>query len=163
MKRIFINTALFILGMVVVISLGAATEYHLREGSVSNYSDIMCVTASMDAPDINDSTTSLTALDYSTLERIVIDGNGTDTAFSVYLYDTSTDYNDVTIFSKTDCNSMEFPYSYAISQADTASNDFLGVPVFESASIYITDVNDTDDPNVTHLDALDVMVYFRRK
>jgi len=156
------NMFFLLLGIVCVVSLGATSEFFHRAGTISNASSIICAVVSKGEGDINDTTTELADIEYASIERVVIDSNGIDTQYSVYIYDNAPEYNNVTIFSKTDCNSVNEPYSYAVSQADTAGNDFLGIPVLGPVSVYVTDVNEVNDPNVAHLDDLEILIYYRR-
>lgn len=99
--------------------------------------------------DMNDTTVSIGIIQ-GRLTGITIKGTGTDTAFKVYV----KDENSFKVFSKENCSTSSMPYRYALSTADTADNDFLGVPVSGTVSIQIADAN-----NATLTD-LTVKVYY---
>ena len=81
---------------------------------------------------------------FGSVERISVSATGTDTAFTVSL----KDENLVTIFTATDFNSVSLPTSYAVSQADTAGTNFLGVPV---GGALICTGESIDDVNMTEV------------
>ena len=108
------------------------------------------VTISDDDGDANDFSQHVD-VSYAILERIVIDSNGTDTSYKIYVYDE----NSAAIFTKTDCTSASEPYTYALSSTDTATTTFLGVPVVGSFSVTMADGDDAT------MDDIHVTVYYR--
>ncbi len=82
---------------------------------------------------------------YGTLNSIVINAAGTDTDYDVIL----SDENGVVIFTKTDCSTAADPYRYALSEADTAANDFRGVNVGGDCSLSVQDINDSNATSIS--------------
>ena len=99
--------------------------------------------------DANDFTETLVPI-YGYLDRIVIDSAGTDTSYKVYLKDDHA----ITLFSKTDCSSATEPYSYILSETDTSSNAFPGIPVGGACTLEVADI---DDETAT---AITVTIYY---
>jgi len=80
--------------------------------------------------DMNDVDVSFNEI-YGYIERVTIDSNGTETAYTVSLVD-----NDgFTVFTKTDCNSVTEPHSLAVYLDDLNGDPMYGVPVGGSCSL----------------------------
>ncbi len=104
--------------------------------------------------DVNDATTAVSAFasDFvGYLDAIVVDGTGTDAAFDVNVVDP----HGIVVFSRDDFRTTSDPNRNALSIADTAGNDFLGVPIVGAPSIGI---KNCDTSNLTQLD---VYLYYR--
>lgn len=86
--------------------------------------------------------------------RIVIDTTGTDTAFTVNLKDS----DGVSIFNKTTCSSGDDPQAYAVSEADSASNYHVGVPVHGTMVLTVSSA-DTLTAIIVRIYALEVYQY----
>ncbi|HBR19103.1 MAG TPA: hypothetical protein DD726_02670 [Phycisphaerales bacterium] len=88
---------------------------------------------------------------YGTIERITIDSNGTETDWSVELKDNIG----LTLFSKTDCNSVLEPYGYAITEKDSIDPNInhRGIPVFSPLTLTASDVNDANEVQTLSVDA----------
>jgi len=99
--------------------------------------------------DVNDATVSVGDV-IGKLREVVIDSNGTDTSYKVYLKD-----NVRTLWSKTDCTSATDPYQLPITMTD-GTNVFCDVPMSDTLSVQIKDANDAT------LDDLDIYVYYER-
>lgn len=94
--------------------------------------------------DANDFTETLETI-YGYLDRIVIDSNGTDTSYKVYLKDDHA----ITLFSKTDCSSASEPYSYILSEVDVDDNAFPGIPVGGACTLEVADIDDATADMIT--------------
>lgn len=141
-----------ILAMILVLTIAAllyaaTTETHYSKTIDAQPSIIRKLVVASDA---NEFTETLNDI-YGYLERVVIDATGTDTAYSVTIKDEYA----VSLFAKTDCNTADGDYSYAISASDTGSTEFLGVPVAGTGSVVVTGAND--------LTSLDVIIYYRQE
>ena len=160
-KIIGIIAGIFVLAIIVVYGWAAtatATYYTSQSGTSParrrDGADVCrrmfrkVIVADSDG-DANDFKVTLTSL-YGYLERIVIDSNGEDKSYKVYF----KDENAIAIFSKTDCNSLEEPYSYIISETDDSNNVFPGVPVAGDCTIEMVDGNDAS------MDDIKVSIYF---
>lgn len=125
-------------------------------GESNNNSDVMyCYVYETDG-DVNDFTTDEFTIGNCILDRIVVDANGTDTSFKLYLYDCGTTYHDATIWSKTDCSTASMPVSQPITMTD-GSNVVGGVPCSGVMKITLADGDDAT------LDRLEMFVYYRRR
>ena len=91
-----------------------------------------------------------------TLERIVVDANGTDTSFKLYIYETGTTYNDVTAWSKTDFTTASVPYSLALFTSDGTGNQ-LGIPTDGQLQVTLADGDDAT------MDAIEIYLYYRKR
>lgn len=89
------------------------------------------------------------------LDRIVVDANGTDTSFKLYLYDCTSTYNDALIWSKTDLTTASMPVSQAIVLSDGTSNH-LGCPVAGTLKLVLADGDDAT------MKDLEVFIYYHR-
>ena len=86
--------------------------------------------------DVNDF--SETTPIYGTLQSISINTAGTDTSFKVYIKDP----NGITAWSKTDCTSASDPYRYALTEANTATTHFRGIPMAGNVTVELADGDD---------------------
>lgn len=84
------------------------------------------------------------------LTGVVIEPTGTDTSYKVYV----KDEHSIVVFSKTDCNSVDGSYRYAITAANTAGTHFLGVPVSGDITVQVADA--------AGLTGIVVTVYFEK-
>ena len=89
-------------------------------------------------------TSGTTRAIYGVLKRIVINGTGTDTAFTI----TVSDENSKAIFTKTDCNSVLLPVSYALGEADSTGSAFYSDGIAVSGALTIAG-SAIDDVNFT--------------
>lgn len=159
-KIIGIIAGLFVLALVVVYGWAATATYYTSQSGTSparrrDVADVCrqmfrkVIVADSDG-DANDFTVTLTEL-YGYVDRIVIDSDGNDFSYKIYLYDE----NAIAIFSKTDCNSATEPNSYAIYEDDTEGNPWRGVPVAGDCTVTMADGDDDAMSDIK------VTVYFR--
>jgi hypothetical protein len=151
----------FILGILIIALVGLIyAETAIYQGGTTGYStntsSVMYAYIYELDNDVNDFSSSFN-IGNAILDRIVIDANGTDTSFKLYLYDTSTTYNDATLWSKTDLTTASVPYSYALTMADTDANDYRGIPVNGNLTVTLAD---GDDATMT---GLEVYLFYRRQ
>lgn len=106
--------------------------------------------------DVNDFDATL-SLGNAILDRVVVDSNGTDTSFKLYIYETSTTWNDVTLWSKTDFTTASEPTSYALTMADTDANDYCGIPTTGDLQVTLAD---GDDATMT---GIEIFIFYRRQ
>jgi len=90
------------------------------------------------------------------IDRVVVDANGTDTSFKLYLYETNTLHNDVLIWSKTDLTTASVPYSIATVVSDGTGNQ-PGIPSCGELSLTLADGDDAT------MGDLEVFIYYRRR
>ena len=126
--------------------------YHTGESELSSLN--YCYIYEVDG-DVNDFSADID-IGKAYLERIVIDANGTDTSFKLYIYDTTTTYGDVAVWSKTDLTTASDPYSYAITMASIGTQEICGVPVSGDLTITLADGDDAT------LNGLEIYIYYRR-
>lgn len=134
MKRIL--TLILILAMTFDL-LASTVSYPdgSRLGGAKSKQGIRNLVVSLDDKDVGNQTISTNAI-YGIVNRVVIDSNGTDTDWSVTL----KDENAIALFTKTDCNSAEVPYGYAVYYDDTEGNPHYGIPICGVLQILTADV-----------------------
>jgi hypothetical protein len=102
-----------------------------------------------DANDANDVNSTATSDDpvYGELKRITLTAEGNDVAFKVIVKDGLG----VTLYSKTDCNSYQFPLSYALDMNNSIATRYPGIMVAGPITVETNDVNAValTDVNVT--------------
>jgi len=96
-------------------------SYYGRTSSAKKLTATITPTTASDA----NSSDRATAGIYGIADRITIATTGTDTVFGVIV----KDENAITIFSKSDCNTVQTPLSYALYEDDTEGNPHKGIPV----------------------------------
>ena len=149
MKKTVSMLMIFLIGMSLpFLFAGTVTD------SYSPYSDLKekphCITYT-ETEDFDDATVTLSSIN-GYIEGVVINSNGTDTSYKVYLLDE----NGIAIFTKEDCSSSAEPYRYTVSVAGTDGNDFARPMVIGTPYIQIADANDAS------MDELIVKVYVRQ-
>lgn len=148
------------LALILILGVLVFAETALYQGGTSGHStstsDVMYAYIYETDGDVNDFSTELD-IGNAILNRIVIDSNGTDTSYKVYLYDTSTSWNDITLWSKTDLSTAADPYSYALSMADTDANDYCGIPVNGQLTVTLADGDDAT------LSGIEIFIYYTRR
>ena len=147
-----------IIGLFAVVWAYSATVVYQSGVSApaGGYSDVMyCYVYEADE-DVNDFTTDEFTIGNAIIDRVVVDCNGTDTSFKLYLYDCSTTYNDLAIWSKTDLSTASMPFSQAIVLSD-GTNNHLGCPVNGNLKITLADGDDATLAN------LEMFIYYRRR
>lgn len=88
------------------------------------------------------------------LERIVLKADGNDTAFTFAI----KDQDGITLYSKTDCNTLDMPYSFILTAADSVGTAHRGIPFCGSYTIDTNNIgtseqqtlsiaSDANDPN----------------
>lgn len=149
-------TALIVL--VVVWAYSATVNYQPGTSGTSTINSEVryCYVYETDG-DVNDFTTNEFTIGNAMIDRVVVDANGTDLSFKLYLYDCSTTYHDATVWSKTDLTTASMPVSEAVSMSDAGSTEFCGVPVNGNLKITLADGDDAT------LDRLEMFVYYRRQ
>lgn len=146
---------LIILG-IVALAYGVTAIYQGGDtGYSTNSSEVMYAYAYETDGDVNDFDQTL-SIGNAILDRVIVDANGTDTSFKLYIYDTSTTYNDATLWSKTDLTTASMPVSQAIVMSDGTGNH-PGVPVSGNLQLTLADGDDAT------LDRLEVFIYYRRR
>jgi len=119
--------------------MAQAATVSYPDGSTANHeSKWGMVKFHFDSQDIN--TVSLTSdLIYGELNRITINSTGTEKAWGVKIEDDIG----LTLFQKTDCNSVMIPYGYAITQKDNIDSNcnYRNVTVFSTLTCTVSDVN----------------------
>ncbi len=143
---------IILLLLTLVTIVWSVTETHTGSGTLleknGSYALKKCT---VEFGDVNDSTyTEPLEIIYGYLEAVVIDANGTDTSYKVYV----KDENGITLFTKEDCNTVDGDYRYVLSSSDTGSTEFMGIPVGGSCSVIVDDANDLDD--------IYVILYYQR-
>ena len=151
--QISVKTAVGLIGICLILLFafalrGATTD---DSGSLHSQHAFRKLVISDTDGAANDFTVDLPPI-YGFMKRIVIDSNGTDLSYKVYL----KDENAISIFSKTDCNSATEPHSYIISGVDTAGNYYGGVPM---AGIGTLEMADGDDAS---MDSIIISIYYDR-
>jgi len=155
MKKLLFITALVILSVVGAYSASVVYQPGTSGPSTQNSNVRYCYVYETDG-DVNDFTTDEFVIGNAIIDRVVVDCNGTDTSFKLYLYDCAADYNDVTLWSKTDCNSASMPVSQAVVMSDGTSS-YPGVPVNGNLKITLADGDDATLAN------LNMYIYYRRQ
>jgi len=152
MRRIAITVLIGVLFAFAAVASTVTFPAGPRQGGSLASAGVRNVVFTFDDQDVNGTAVSPLAA-YGVVQRIVIDCNGTETAWSVALRDSLG----VTMFSKSDCNSVTTPHSYAIYQDDTEGNPHYGIPVCGTLTVAIDDVNSaaeiqtlSPDVNATH-------------
>lgn len=74
------------------------------------------------------------------LTRIVYWADGTDSAYTITVTDTSS----CTLFTKADCTAVGDPYTYVTTILDTSGNSYGGIPFIGGLSVTLADANDGD-------------------
>jgi hypothetical protein len=76
---------------------------------------------------------------YGKIDRITINSTGTDKKWGVRLKDSLG----IPLFTKTDCNSLQVPYGYAVTQPDGRGStyNYRGISVFGPLTCSISDVD----------------------
>lgn len=138
--------------LLIALLYGSATQtIDEANDRVSLPTNVIFGTVTFDfSGDVNDVTEDADNEIEGYLDDIVIDSNGTDTSYKIYV----KDEHGVAVYSKTDCNSAVEPYHYAISSND-GTNYFRGVAVSGIIQVQIADCNDSS------MDDLDVTIYYR--
>ncbi len=154
MKKMLFAAILFVLS--VVLAYSATVNYQPGTSGTSTLnSEVRYFYVSETDGDVNDFTTDEFNIGNAILDRIVVDANGTD-AYKLYLYDCSTTYHNVTLWSKTDCNAAT-PVSEALVLSDAGSTEFRGIPVVGNLKITLADGDDET------MNRIEVFVYYRRQ
>jgi hypothetical protein len=123
--------------LATVVSAGVVTYPSRPAGSgPMSYT----VVWNFDRDDVGDQSLASAPI-YGYLERIVIESTGTDEAWGVTLKDA----HGVSIFAKADLTSASVPYSYALSLADLAGNDFGAVPAHGPLTVETANVATTQE------------------
>lgn len=157
MKNALLKTGVFflIVSLCLFASIGinycfGVSETHSGTGG-SNLSQKMTLGKVVvnQVTDLNDFTETLDSFT-GTLDRIVIDANGTDTDYSITL----KDENAYTLFTKTDCNTSDGDYSYMLYQDDKEGNPWPNIPISGACSVVVADANG--------LDNLNIVIYYHR-
>jgi hypothetical protein len=152
MKKYIILLILIACGLVY----GVTARYQAGESAPSVFgSDVMYAYVYETDGDVNDFSQAL-SLGNCTLERIVVDANGTDTSFKLYIYETGTTYNDVTAWSKTDFTTASVPYTLALYTSDGTGNQF-GIPTDGRLQLTLADGDDAT------MDAIEIYLYYRTR
>lgn len=141
---------LFTIFILLMAGMAHATITYFSGVRGTEYTAVSKFTVDAPTDDVNDITQTVMAI-YGYAERITIDQTGTDTVFEVTL----KDENAITIFTKTDCNSEDGDYTYAIYEDGTDGTGFKGVPVSGAMVLYIVDANGLSD--------LSVVVYYKEE
>jgi len=152
---------LFAMALVVLCAVWVYSETVVYQPGISapagGSSEVMyCYVYETDG-DVNDFTSDEFTIGNAIIDRIVVDCNGTDTSFKLYLYDCGSTYNDFALWTKADCSTAAMPVSEAISMSDLGSTEFRGVPVNGNLKITLADGDDATLAN------LEVFVYYRRR
>lgn len=145
-RKLFVLCVLCVLcGLIFASTTTFNNVQHSYFGRVA-ITNKLVVTITPEANDVNSISSTAISTDsyFGTLERITIAKTGTDTSFRVIVKDGDS----VSLFSKTDCNSVLLPLSYALIMADTAGSKYLGIPVAGPLTI---DTNDVDPNNLTSI------------
>ena len=155
MRKLYLAAALVVL--CVLWGYSATTVYQSGTSAPSGgNSEVMyCYVYETDG-DVNDFTTSEFNIGNAVIDRVAVDANGTDTSFKLYLYDCATNYNDATIWSKTDCSTASMPISQAVVLSD-GSNSYAGCPINGNLKITLADGDDATMAN------LQMFIYYRRR
>ena len=155
MKKLLFIAALIVLSVVWVYSATVVHQPGTSGESTINSEVRYCYIYETDG-DVNDFTTAEFVIGNAIIDRVVVDANGTDTSFKLYLYDCATTYNDVTLWSKVDLTTASMPVSEAVVLSDGSGNH-LGCPVNGNLKITLADGDDAT------LDRLEMYIYYRRK
>lgn len=102
-----------------------------------------------DHNDVNSMADSNEAV-YGELRRITLSATGTDTAFTVIVKDDLG----VTLFSKTDCNTVLLPLSYALDVNNAIATRYPGILVAGPLTV------ETNDVNAMALTGINVTLYY---
>ena len=105
--------------------------------------------------DVNDFTTDEFDIGNCVLDRVVVDANGTDTSFKLYLYDCETEYTDATLWSNTSLSTASVPYSVALSISDGTTTQ-AGIPCTGKLKVTLADGDDATMAN------LQVYIYYHK-
>ena len=154
MKKLYILLVLLLV-ICAIIYAGSSTTTFTRTGfkhyaGAINSLDISVVPISGDA-NTTSSTATSTVIYSGTLERVVIAADGNDTAFTVTLKDDSG----ATLFTKTDCNTVLLPLTYALVTADTGGNNHAGIAFDSTLTVETASVDDVN------LLSVNVTIYYR--
>jgi len=156
MKKSLLLTVL--IGLMIVVWAYSETVVYQQGVSApaGGHSDVMYCYVYETDKDVNDFTTDEFVIGNAILDRIVIDANGTDTSFKMYLYDCATTYNDVTLWSDAAMTTASVPYSQALVMSDGTGNH-PGIPVNGNLKITLADGDDATLAN------LQMYIYYRRR
>jgi len=147
MKRFTLFAMLAVIWVLCVYDVSANTvTYPVSSGRPGR----ITVVATQDLNDLSLTTWAVTG----TLERIAIlappsDANHSETDFTVTLKDDLG----LTLFTRTDCNSLVMPYNYALTSADKAANLYPGIAVSGPLTLEIEDVNSSAEIQTLSPDA----------
>lgn len=156
MKKYLIIT-LFLAFVYALYSYAATSSYQSGTSNIVVLdSDVMYAYISETDKDVNDFSTTL-SIGNAILDRIVVDSNGTDTSFKLYLYETSTTWNNVTLWSKADFSTDSEPTSYALTMADTDANDYRGIPTTGELQVTLADGDDAT------MSGIEIFIFYRRQ
>lgn len=149
MKKLF--TVLLVVACVGLLFAQTKTDYIRRRGITSDDSVIQCVQITA----TEDFSQSCPELQHVVLERIVIDTNGTDGNFDIYMYDDGSSQA-LKIFDGEALNSTNEPFGYTLGEKVKGGTYFhKGIPVKGPCSV--------DMVGDTGLDAITITVFYRQE
>jgi type 1 fimbria pilin len=155
MKKILLAAA-FLIAIVVCVYSETLVYQPGTSGTNTLNSEVRyCYVYETDG-DVNDFNSVEFDIGNAVIDRVVVDANGTDTSFKLYLYDCATTYHDCAIWSKVDCSTASMPISQAVVLSDGTGNH-PGCPVNGHLKITLAD---GDDASMSHLE---MYIYYHRR
>ena len=154
MKKLSLAIVLPLIFVGIILAASTTTfvdtsnSYYGKKAVVNKL--IVTITPTAADPNSVNSTATSTEPYFCVLERISIAADGCDLDFNVIL----KDENALTLFEKTDCNTVLLPLSYALVTSDVGGVEYYGIPV---AGTLTVDTNDVDPNNLT---SITVTVYY---
>lgn len=150
--------SLMLAGTIIFASTTFTTStnsYYGRESAINKLIISVIPVHRSDVNDHNDVNSVATSDEsiYGELRRITLAATGTDVNFTVKVKDDIG----VTLFSKTDCNTAQFPLSYALDINNPIATRYSGIVV---AGPLTVDTNYVDPNTVTGLTRIEVTLYY---
>jgi hypothetical protein len=133
-----------------IICLGSTTftttrgSYYGRESAAEKLTVTVVPVHRQDVNDHNDVNSTATSDEpvYGELRRLTLSATGTDVNFTVVVKDDKG----ISLFSKTDCNTAQFPLSYALDMNNPIATRYPGIFV---AGPITVNTNNVDPVNLT--------------